>query len=91
MTLNFMGLTHATKVALTVVFMVIFMIAGLGVEYLMITRVIADSNAQWCDTLSLLISRPVAKPADPRANPSRMATYLLYEDFVHLRDKFGCG
>lgn len=90
MTLNLMGLTHATRVALSVVFMVFFMVAGLGIEYWMITRIIADSNAQWCDTLSLLTSRPVAKPSDPKANPSRMATYLLYQDFVRLEDKFSC-
>jgi hypothetical protein len=48
------------------------------------------NNRQWCDTLTLLTSKPVPKPADPSANPSRMEGYTLYEDFAVLRRRFGC-
>lgn len=45
---------------------------------------------QWCDTLNLLTSQPVARPADPAANPSREQAYRYYADFVTLREHFGC-
>ena len=48
------------------------------------------SNRQWCDTLTLLTSKPVPRPADPGANPSRAQAYTLYADFVTLRRNFGC-
>lgn len=51
---------------------------------------IAGNNRQWCDTLTLLTSKPVPRPTDPQANPSRMQTYTLYADFVTLRRHFGC-
>jgi hypothetical protein len=85
-----LGLTHATKVAFSVGFMVFLLVAGLAIEYIMITSTIRHSNAQWCDTLALITSRPVPKPTDPAANPSRQESYLLYSDFVTLQNKFGC-
>jgi hypothetical protein len=48
------------------------------------------SQQQWCDTLALLTSQPVQRPADPAANPSREQAYRYYADFVTLRDRFGC-
>ena len=51
---------------------------------------VSSSNRQWCDTLTLLTSQPVPRPADPAANPSRMQTYTLYVDFVTLRRHLGC-
>lgn len=48
------------------------------------------SNRQWCTVLDLLTRNPVPKPADPAQNPSRAASWELYEDFVHLSGQFGC-
>lgn len=88
---TFLGLSFATRMALSVVFMVSLILAGLGIEYWMIAQTIRHSNAQWCDTLSLLTSGPVPKkPADPKANPSRQGQYLLYTDFTRLKNHFGC-
>lgn len=52
---------------------------------------IARSQHDWCQTLDLLTSRPVPRPADPAANPSREQTYILYSDFLDLRHRLGCG
>jgi hypothetical protein len=54
------------------------------------TRQVAESNARWCDTLTLLTAQPVTPSANPRANPSRVGEYALYEDLVRLGTEFGC-
>lgn len=51
---------------------------------------ISANNRQWCDTMNLLTSQPVPRPADPAANPSREQAYTLYTDFATLRQRFGC-
>jgi len=51
---------------------------------------VAASNRQWCATITLLTRRPVPRPADPAANPSRQNAYVLYRDFVMLGQRFGC-
>lgn len=48
------------------------------------------SQRDWCDALNTLTSVPVASPP-PRADPSRMQTFKLYEDFVKLKGEFECG
>lgn len=55
------------------------------------TQQIAASNHRWCATLTLLTARPVPKPANPRANPSRENSYIFYADILDLRHRFGCG
>jgi hypothetical protein len=49
----------------------------------------ADDH-RWCTTVELLTTPVVGPPADPAANPSRVATYKLYLDFVALKKAFGC-
>lgn len=82
--------THAMKVALALVTVILLLIAGLVVEYAVAAHVAWHTQQQWCDTLNLLTKDKVPEPADPAANPSREQTYQLYEDFVHLRGTFGC-
>lgn len=88
--INLLGLSNATKAGLTVALMVLLLVTGLATEWFMITNTIAHSNAQWCDTLNLLTSKPVPKPSDPAKNPSRQGQYLFYTNLVHLKDRFGC-
>ena len=66
------------------------LVVAVGLCFIMVGAAVGASNRHWCDTLTLLTSRPVAKPANPAANPSRAGQYALYEDFVRLRDEFGC-
>ena len=53
--------------------------------------VIQADDHRWCSTLDLLTSHPAAKPADPKANPSRVQAYQLYTDFLNRRHSLGCG
>ena len=50
----------------------------------------ASANRQWCSALDLLTATPVAAPTDPKANPSRVFAYDLYQDFRTIEIKFGC-
>jgi len=74
--------------SVVVLFLVSVTIGALGL--LFTTNAVNSNNRQWCDTLTLLTSQPVPRPANPAANPSRMQTYTLYVDFVTLRRHFGC-
>jgi hypothetical protein len=56
-----------------------------------VDQALTANNARWCSTMKLLTATPVPYPANAAANPSRVATYQLYEDFVALKKEFGCG
>jgi hypothetical protein len=45
----------------------------------------------FCDIVHSATLNPVPKPADPKANPSREANYVFYEQFVVLKKRLGCG
>jgi hypothetical protein len=43
-----------------------------------------------CPIVRLVIAHPVPRPSNPAANPSRVATYQMYEDFVIVKRQYGC-
>lgn len=51
---------------------------------------ISANNQDWCTALKILTKTPVEYPADPKANPSRVFSYNLYESFRSIEIKFGC-
>lgn len=51
---------------------------------------ISANNQDWCTALKILTKTPVKYPADPKANPSRVFSYDLYESFRSIEIKFGC-
>ena len=48
------------------------------------------NNQQWCTALDILTKVPVARPSDPKANPSRVFSYNLYESFRSIEMEFRC-
>jgi hypothetical protein len=82
--------SHAARLALLVALVFLLLIVGITGCFWMVHLQISRSQAQWCDTLSLLTSHPVPYPPDAAKNPSRLADYQLYEDFVKVREEFGC-
>lgn len=71
--------------------LILLLVAGLAIGGFWVTGMqIASANRRWCATLMLLTAQPVGKPADPKANPSRVGQYELYADFVRLKQEFGC-
>lgn len=63
---------------------------AVGGAYWLSLSAIHSSQQQWCTTLALLTSRPVPRPADPQANPSRQDAYLFYVHLATLERDFGC-
>lgn len=53
-------------------------------------RALNQSQHNWCNALELLTSHPVAKPANPAADPSRQENYQFYLDLRDLQHRFGC-
>lgn len=84
-------MSHATRAALLMSLLFVLLLLAVGINFFMVRYQIGHSQSEWCSTLKLLTSHPVPKPTDPSGNPSRMAAYLLYEDFVYLAHQFGCA
>ena len=69
----------------------VLVVAALAAANLLYTaHAVTENDRQWCAAMTLLTSRPVPKPADPKANPSRQQTYLYYMTFVELKHSLGC-
>lgn len=83
-------MSRATKFALAIVLLFVLIVGAISVNFLMVEHAVSRSQQQWCDTLTLLTSHPVPYPPDAAKNPSRLADYELYEDFVKIRVEFGC-
>jgi len=78
--------TQRLRAAVAVVFMAILF--GANVGFTIYWNHVQESHA--CQALTLLTAKPVPKPADPAANPSRETTYDFYRDLVYWRDADGC-
>lgn len=78
------------KVFLAGLVVVIGVFATIAGSYALSLHALSNSQHNWCDTLTLLTSTPVTKPANPNANPSREADYLFYTRLKVLEDRFGC-
>jgi len=90
MTFTILGLSRATKLALSIVLAFMLITGAAIAEYGLIEHVIHSSQSQWCDTLDLLTKQKIPYPADPAKNPSRLEAYDLYQDFTHLKAEFNC-
>lgn len=84
-------MSRATRFAWMAVTLCACVAIAMSVGFFLVRWQIEHSQAQWCDTLRLLTSRPVPKPPDPVANPSREDSYLFYMNLLDLRHRFGCG
>jgi hypothetical protein len=74
-----------------VVVLFLLTLALAGANLLFTAHAVNASQHQWCATLQLLTARPVSRPVDPKANPSRENTYVFYTNLLDLRRRFGCG
>lgn len=83
-------MSKATRYAISVALVLCCLVAAIGTSFGLAEVAIYRSQHQWCDTLRILASAPVAKPADPGKNPSRENDYRLYEDFLKVKSQFGC-
>lgn len=84
-------MSKGTRYALAAGVLVLLLLLAVAGSYWVAAWEVTRNDQRWCDTLSLLTSTPVPRPADPAANPSRQQTYLFYTDLATLRNQFGCG
>lgn len=69
---------------------VVMFAASIAGSYALGLHALRQSQSHWCTTLTLLTSRPVTRPADPAANPSRENAWLFYVHLRELEHDFGC-
>ena len=53
-------------------------------------RAISSSDHKFCDVVSSFIAKPVLKPSNPSADPSREQSYEWYIRFAKLDKSLGC-
>lgn len=51
---------------------------------------VRNDDHQWCSALDVLTAHKLPYPADPKANPSRVESYQLQQDFLRIGRRFGC-
>jgi hypothetical protein len=49
-----------------------------------------DEGRKFCDIVSTIATKPIEKPADPVADPSRERSFVIYMKFKHLDRSLGC-
>lgn len=81
-------MNRTTAYAVVVLFVVDLMLAGAGL--LWVAHEVNASQHRWCATLTLLTARPVPRPTNPEANPSRENAWIFYRNLTELRQRFGC-
>lgn len=54
------------------------------------THEVSTNNRKFCQVVNATTAVPVAKPADPGANPSRETSYEWYLRFAALGRSLGC-
>jgi hypothetical protein len=59
-------------------------------NFLFTAHQVNASQHTWCQTLDLLTAQPVARPADPAANPSRVHAYQQYVALYDQGRRLGC-
>lgn len=65
-------------------------VALFAASLLYTAHAVSTDDHKWCAAMTLLTSKPVPKPANPKANPSREQNYQGYETFVQLKHRLGC-
>jgi len=73
-----------------VAWLVILIVVGSGANLLWTSYAIHKNNLQWCDTLDLVTSRPVTRPADPKKEPAKELSYEFYQAITALKHRQGC-
>ena len=61
-----------------------------GLAMLFAAHEVSVSDHKFCQVVTGFTSVPVPRPADPKANPSRVQSYEWYERFVALGRSLGC-
>ena len=81
-------MTRRTKARAWALALLIAALAGANLLYT--AHAVDGSNHKWCSVIDAITARPVPKPADPAANPSRATSYEWYLRFVRLGHDLGC-
>ena len=80
------GLSRRVSLAIVVLFAINAL--GVGFNLFSTAQEIGVNNHKFCQVIGSVV--PVPRPADPKANPSRVIAYEQYERAVSLGRSLGC-
>lgn len=72
-------------------FLVVFILVVCGLVLVRATSNDETTRHDFCGIVTAFIARPVPRPNDPAANPSREQNYQWYLKFVRLDHQLGCS
>lgn len=78
------------KVAIAAGIALLCLVAAIGLAVGISTYALDQSEQALCPIVRLVLAHPVPYPKDPKANPSRLAAWQSYEDFVTIKRKYHC-
>ena len=78
------------RVVLAVIVIVAAFAGSTALAVVLSVNSINESNHNWCAALEILTQHVVPAPADPKANPSRETSFLLYQSLKGLEARFRC-
>jgi hypothetical protein len=79
------------RIMIAAIVLVLMWAASIAGSYVLSLRALHDSQQALCPVLELITRRPVPRPANPSANPSRVNSYELYTDSRSAEHHYRCS
>lgn len=76
---------------LSSILIAVLFIAGVAGSYVLGLSNLHRSQGELCTAFELLTARPVPRPADPSANPSREQNYQFYITLRQIEAAYHCS
>jgi len=73
------------------IFLIVLMVVLAGAVLVRAEQIDNATRQALCPLVRLALQHPVPYPSDPKANPSRLAAWQSYQDFVIIDRRYGCG
>lgn len=81
---------RAMIVSSAIVLVAILFVGAVLADFFISQHEASQEVRQLCGIINLVADKPVPKPTDPSANPSRVDLYDFYLAFKQVQSRYGC-